>query len=223
MDNGRLKQMAKDNLTGNFGVAILAMIIAGFITGIPSSISTNFTQSGSSGLGFFFSILGIFVLPIQIGLQRVHMNISEDGSSELESLFSGFTDGKYFKNVLTLFLMGLFTALWTLLLIIPGIIKGCAYSMTPFILADPENDDLSSMEAIGKSSKIMDGNKMRYFMLALSFIPWLLLVIITCGIAAFYVGPYMGQTMTEFYFDVKGAPSISNLESEPFSTEIDKY
>lgn len=223
MNRANLKQTAKDNLAGNFGTAIIAMIIVAIATGVPSAISTNLTQSGSSGGSFFISIISLFILPIQIGLLRVHMNITEDGSSKLESILSGFMDGRYLKNVLTLFLMGLFTFLWTLLLIIPGIIKGLAYSMTPYILADPDFEHLSATEAIGKSSDMMDGYKMEYFILGLSFILWIFLVIITCGIAVFYVGPYMQQTMTEFYYEVKGTPSFSPLDTDTLSSELDRY
>ena len=98
-------------------------------------------------------------------------------------------------------LVAVFTLLWSLLLYIPGIIKAISYSMSFYILA--ENPEMSAREALNESKKIMHGHKMDYFVLALSFIPWILLVMITFGIAAIWVAPYMQLTITNFYHSIK--------------------
>jgi len=226
MRNSDLKRTAKEKLSGNFLTVILAMIIVGIVSGFPSTITQSVARGGSTELSYVFSLVGILLIPIQIGYLRIHMDLSESKTLDLERIFSGFIDGKYKKNVITMFVMGVFVFLWTLLLIIPGIVKAFAYAMTPYILADPDFDDLSPTEAITKSREMMDGNKLRYFFLGLSFILWIFVIIITLGIATLYVGPYMQQTMAEFYFDVKGVPQSRTSASsgmDPLSRKDDEY
>jgi len=95
----------------------------------------------------------------------------------------------------------LFTLLWSLLLIIPGIIASLSYSQTYYILADDEK--ISAREAIKKSKKIMMGNKWKYFVLGLSFLGWFILSIFTLGIGLIWLLPYMNISMAKFYEDVK--------------------
>jgi uncharacterized membrane protein len=98
-------------------------------------------------------------------------------------------------------LMGVYTLAWTLLLIIPGIIKSFSYALTPFILTD--KPELSANEAIELSMKMMDGHKLDLFILYLSFIGWYLLSFLTLCIGMLWVMPYQYTTMVAFYEDVK--------------------
>ena len=101
-----------------------------------------------------------------------------------------------------LFLRDLFMCLWTLLFIIPGLIKSYSYRMVPYILSD--NEDMSATEAITKSREIMNGNKWRAFVLDLSFIGWVFLSCITLGLVGiFYVAPYISATEAELYEAIK--------------------
>jgi uncharacterized membrane protein len=100
-----------------------------------------------------------------------------------------------------MFLMELFICLWTCLLIIPGIIKGLAYSMTPFILE--EKPELSAYDAIKYSEKLMKGHKTELFLLYLSFIGWAILCVFTFGIGYLWLAPYIYVTLCEFYEDLK--------------------
>jgi uncharacterized membrane protein len=97
--------------------------------------------------------------------------------------------------------MILFILLWTLLLIIPGIIAAISYSMTFYILAD--DNSIGAMDAIDKSKKMMDGYKWKYFCLGLRFLGWALLCILTLGIGFLWLMPYMQVSMAKFYDDVK--------------------
>ena len=114
-------------------------------------------------------------------------------------LFSGFKEN-FGENFLLGIVKGIFLVLWTLLFIIPGIVKSFSYAMTEYLMA--RETDLTAMEAIQKSRMLMKGNKMRLFMLDLSFIGWILLVIVSFGLAAFYVVPYMRTAKTEFFNDI---------------------
>lgn len=109
-----------------------------------------------------------------------------------------FKSGHYGNVVLTMFLMELFIGLWTLLLIVPGIIKTYEYLMVPYILA--ENPGMDRREAFAISKRMMDGEKWNAFVLGLSFIGWYLLSVCTCGILSiFYVAPYEKATFAELY------------------------
>lgn len=111
---------------------------------------------------------------------------------------SGFSSGKYGNIVLTMFLKDLFTGLWSLLFVIPGIIKSYEYRMIPYILA--ENPGMHYKEAFQISKNMMMGRKLDTFVLDLSFIGWEILSAITWGIVGlFYVDPYREATMAELY------------------------
>ena len=107
----------------------------------------------------------------------------------------------YWRSCLGYLLMLIKIFLWTLLLIIPGIIKSFAYAMTPYVLKD--NPELSCLEAIERSRLMMKGNKWRLFVLWLSFIGWFFLGLLTLGIGFFWIGPYIYTTMAAFYEDIK--------------------
>ncbi|HEY9575975.1 MAG TPA: DUF975 family protein, partial [Lachnospiraceae bacterium] len=123
-------------------------------------------------------------------------------------VFKGFSEN-FGTSVLTALLISIYTFLWSLLLVVPGIIKGFSYAMTFYILA--ENPQMSATEAITESRRMMDGHKMEYFVLILSFIPWMLLGTITAGLAYIYVGPYIQVTCANFYQELKRT-SMTTIE-----------
>ena len=97
-------------------------------------------------------------------------------------------------------LVTLYTVLWMLLFIIPGIVAAFRYSMTFYILA--ENPELSASEAINRSKELMDGNKWRFFCLGASFIGWIILTLFTLGIGNLFLNPYMQAAHAAFYRDI---------------------
>lgn len=120
------------------------------------------------------------------------------GNGGFGTVASSFRSGCYGNITLTMFLMDLYVFLWSLLLLIPGIIKSYEYLMVPYILA--ENPQMDQREIFAISKRMMDGEKMNAFILDLSFIGWMFLVVFTCGIAGiFYVQPYITATRTELY------------------------
>lgn len=134
-----------------------------------------------------------------MGLYTVLYNNYENRKFEFNTLFSGF------QNFVNTFLLGLLTsiliALWSLLLIVPGIIASIRYSMAFFIMK--ENPTMDAMSAINASSKMMAGHKMEYFKLCLSFIGWFILSVISCGIGFFFLIPYFYTAKIIFYEDLK--------------------
>ena len=147
---------------------------------------------------FFAFVLKVFVLnPIHVGCMKWYLRNRTESKPKMRAVVETFAEG-YIRIVAIMFLRDLFTVLWALLLIVPGIIKSYEYRMIPYLLA--ENPELSVSEAFGMTKKIMDGNKMDTFVLDLSFFPWILLAAMTCGIlSVVYVAPYMALTNTELY------------------------
>lgn len=122
--------------------------------------------------------------------------------TSINRLLFGFKNGFYGKIAVTMFLRNLYTFLWSLLLVVPGIVKGYEYRMVSYLLADcPE---LSTKEAFELSKKLMNGQKWEAFVLDLSFIGWNLLSGLTFGLVGyFYVGPYQFATNAELFLTLK--------------------
>ena len=149
-------------------------------------------------------LLKIFLFnPLEVGCYSFFKkNISDNSATLGSALKEGFSN--YVRVFLTLFLRDLFIALWSILLVIPGIIASYAYSMVPFILTD--NPELSATEALKRSKQMMQGNKGRAFLLDLSFIGWYILSAITCGIlGVFWTAPYYNSTHAALYAELKNS------------------
>ena len=154
-------------------------------------------------VGVISLLVNILLLnPIQVSCQSFFICNSE-GHGDLNNLERGFQPN-WGGNVKTMFLRDLFLFLWSLLFIIPGIIKGYSYRMVPYILAD--HPEMSGTEVITLSRQMMNGNKWRAFVLDLSFIGWDILSLLTLGILGiFYVNPYRHSTNAELYQALKNS------------------
>ena len=190
-----LKEMAKQQIKGNIGMLFVIALIIGAISGVAGAFPP------------LALVVSIIVTPaFSISIIRVYQELARGGKKpEAKDAFAGFDD--FWTGFKALFLVGLFTFLWSLLFVIPGIIKSFSYSQTMMIVA--ENKGISAREAINRSKAMMDGRKMDYFVLGLSFIGWGLLCCITLGIAAIWVGPYAQATMVNFYNDIKPAEATA--------------
>ena len=146
-------------------------------------------------------LLSLLLLPMQYSYQVSFLDDKRDACGfNVETLFSGYKDfGRVFG---TLLLQNIYIFLWALLFIVPGIIKSISYSQTSFVLKDNPTLDLNA--AIERSMAMMEGHKMEYFLLQLSFIGWFLLSILTCGILMLWVNPYQYATNAHYYEYVKG-------------------
>ena len=124
--------------------------------------------------------------------------LNQTAQPGIGTLLDGFRSGHYVNIVLTMFLRDLFTTLWSLLLVVPGIVKHYEYLMVPYIIA--ENPAMDYTEAFQISKQMMDGEKMEAFIMDLSFLGWYLLSAVTCGLLAiFYVNPYVQASFAEMY------------------------
>ena len=184
--DGKEIDIARPTAAAVAGVAIAIAIVVALISLI---------------VGAFAIALDIFVLnPIEYGTQKF-LRKAQNGNESLGTVFNGFKDG-YRNIVKVMFFRDLFIFLWSLLFIIPGIVKSYEYRMVPFILS--ENPGMSKDEALKASSRMMYGQKWKTFVLDLSFIGWNLLSLLTLGIlGVFYVAPYAHSTNAALYETLK--------------------
>jgi uncharacterized membrane protein len=163
---------------------------------IAASLMKNIlpVYAGMLCSGLLVSIL--LTGPFTYGLGKTFLDLVMGGEKvKIESVFSGFR--KYGENVLLGFMMGLFTALWSLLFIIPGIVKAFAYSMSFYVKV--EHPDYGWRECMKESERLMKGYKFSYFVLQLSFIGWYIVGMLTFGIGMLWVLPYQECTNANFY------------------------
>ena len=205
--NQDYKNAALGTLRGNWAPAVVCAIvyvlIAVVISMFQPSVATDDSVTGTQGaMSLVYMLLYIFVmLPIILGMYQTFNVLYTEGDNKLTSNMFKLAFGTYGRNLAGMLLMFVFTLLWTLLFIIPGVIKAIAYSMTPYILKDyPE---LSPNQAINLSQKMMKGHKFDFFYLVLSFWGWALLCILTLGIGTLWLSPYVYTSFAAFYEDVK--------------------
>jgi uncharacterized membrane protein len=187
-ENKILMQNARESLLGNWAVAIQVTVIYILALGVIHVIPV---------LGTIVSI--VIAGPMAVGMAIFSLSISRKQEANVSQLFNGFS--KFSLSFGAFILMILFIVLWTLLLIIPGIVAAISYSQTFFIIA--ENDSIDSMEAIDRSKKMMAGHKWKYFCLCLRFLGWFILSIFTLGIGLLWLIPYVQVSFAKFYDDIK--------------------
>ena len=203
MNRAELKAAAKQQISGKIGILFLITLIISVISGVATFL-LNLIPGGGI-------VAAIIITPaFTLSLIRVYLNLLGGGQPKAADAFSGFDD--FWSAFKVTFLIGFFTYLWSLLFVIPGIVKGISYSMAPYILA--ENKGKAALECINESKAMTNGHKMELFVLALSFIGWALLCGITFGIAAIWVIPYMQATMTNAYNYLKPAAPVAEVDAE---------
>lgn len=201
------------------------------ISAIENEISTMIVRFLPLIVGFLILaiiigiVFSIFVSgPVEAGKNYFFMH-SRENVSQFTNMFANFRKGRYMNTVSVMFFRGLYTFLWTLLLIIPGIIKSYEYCMIPYIMA--ENPNIDKNRAFELSKYMTDGDKFNIFVLQLSFIGWYLLGAIFCGLGILFVQPYFEATMAELYAVKRDEAIRSGFSSEielcGFSNQINNY
>lgn len=189
--NSELRQQAAGSLTGNWGMAAVITLVYLLLTGSTSSASQYINPS--------FGLISILLLPLHYGFAILFLDLLRGVKLDLGRLFDGYKD---FGRILgTGLLQAIYTLLWLLLLIVPGIVKSYSYAMTSYILKD--HPELQYDAAISKSMVMMSGYKMKLFLLDLSFIGWGILCLFTLGIGFLFLNPYMQAAHAAFYEDLK--------------------
>ncbi|TNF07373.1 MAG: DUF975 family protein [Bacillota bacterium] len=145
--------------------------------------------------------------PIAVGISIYLLDIIENKADgrKIEIVLDAFKKNLP-ANIIAYILIGIFTFLWSLLLIIPGIVKAISYSMTTYILA--ENTEINAMDAIKQSQEMMQGHKMEFFLLLLSFFWWFVLSMLTFGLGFIFLLPYIQMTITNYYIELRGKKKV---------------
>ncbi len=183
-----IKMQAKANFSAQYGIALGAYLL--------------FVLLGAAAGGITFGIGALLLMPpLLVGYCFFNIRIYKGEKAEIDGLFSaGFTD--YGRNLGGVLWMYLFIFLWSLLFIIPGIIKAISYFMTPYILA--ESKKLDPTRVLKLSMKMTNGYKGEIFVMALSFIGWILLSALTFGLLQlFFAGPYMSASFAGMYSELR--------------------
>lgn len=148
------------------------------------------------GLVIAFGWSAFVAGPVVVGKNRYFME-HRAFETKFERLFWAFRSGRYTNVVKIMFWKEVKVFLWSLLFIIPGIIKALEYSMVPYILA--ENPQISSERAFELSAKMTQGEKWKIFVLDLSFIGWRILGLLCCCVGEIFLEPYYEATFAELY------------------------
>lgn len=203
MNRAELKSAAKGQISGKIGILFVISLIIAVISGAAGWV-LRFIPLRLGSLAATIIITPAFALSVV----RVYLNITKGVNPEVNNAFSGFDD--FWSAFKVNFLVGLFTFLWSLLFVIPGIIKAYSYSMSLYVLA--ENKGKKALECINESKAMTNGHKMDLFVLGLSFIGWGLLCAVTLGIACIWVVPYVSATMANAYNSLKPQVEVTPIE-----------
>lgn len=176
MTRAQLKSMAKAQIKGNIGILFVIAIVATVITGVP--------------------LANLILVPaLGLGLVKIYLNMTNGQKPKVGDLFSGLD--QLGRAWWLSFLIGFFTSLWSMLFVIPGIVKGLSYSMAYYVLAD--HPEMTARQALNESKRITQGHKGELFVLNLSFLGWQILACFTFGILYIWLIPYMQATVANFY------------------------
>lgn len=235
MEASMIRKRARSNLAGNWGlsvgVAVVASLLGGliisgsFLPSLNEEVSASFPwlkelaetlnrgiQIGNVTFSFRSGIFGFAAFLIggvlQLGYAQFLLKQHDGQDTEFNDLFSQFD--RFGAGFAQQFLRNLYVALWSLLFIIPGIIKSYGYAMTPFLMAD--NHNLSASEAIDLSQQIMDGHKMDLFILELTFLGWDLLAALTLNLGNIFLNPYKNAAYAAFYRQLLAENQYTTVE-----------
>ena len=215
--NSELRAQARERLEGQWGTFVLMTFlfyviqvllqIPGYIGSLLEILSPE-NVLASLSFSNISNILSLLALPLSWGLTVSLLRNHREESVDLENLFDGFRGGRYTRVFCAIFLVNLFTFLWALLLIIPGIMKAFSYALTPYIIMD--EPELTARQAITRSCEIMEGRRWKLFCLYLSFIGWGILSLLTFGIGFLWLVPYMNASIAAFYEDARAEYEAEN-------------
>lgn len=214
------KQHARQSLKGKWWLMAGLLILFFILNGLPQTFAPPVDveepiTAMETTLSFVSLILSILILPLTVGWAWLALSVARGERVTVSTLFAPFKT-RYFRHIAAPFLTGLFAGLWSLLLIVPGIIKSFSYSLTNYILRD--QPELSALEAITESRRMMDGHKMEAFKLVLSFVGWFFVGLLTLGIGFLFIYPYFSTTYAAFYDSIKQADRTYAQSDSPFMT-----
>ncbi len=211
--NSEIRQESLSILKGNWasgvGVTLLLFVVITLCSALTASIGLGSAEAGAAKtiIGSISELLNLLVAififyPLAMSMVIMFLSFVKSGEKlSAKGLTLGFKSPLYSKSIVLYLLIAIYTFLWSLLLIVPGIIKSLSYALAPYILA--ENPELKANEAIEKSMAMMDGHKMQLFLMWLGYAGFALLSILALGIPLLWLHPYYQVVMVKFYEEVK--------------------
>ncbi len=213
-DSAQIKEIARFQFRQRYGMCVGAALLFMLLGASSNGFSFRFDYDSYYefgrellpiiwSLGGFFAVLSIFVGgPMEVGYSDFCCRVYVGVPASVGGMFSAGFQRDYWRSVGGMLWMRLFIFLWSLLFIIPGIVKSFAYFATPYILA--EFPHVSATEALKISMRMTNGYKGEIFVLGLTFIGWFLLSALTFGLLGiFYVNPYYYTTLAGMYQELK--------------------
>lgn len=194
MNRKEIKQKAWEIANQNKWNIFKPILIVGLISMIVGVIC-GFAGLSETATNSVASLLSLILLPASVGMLAYNLEIARGKQPDLSNIKKYYS---LFINIIVIdVLIAIFVFLWSILLVIPGIIAAISYSMVYYCLID--NESLSASDAIRASKELMNGHKWEYVVFELSFIGWALLVGVTFGIASIWVIPYVSIAQALFY------------------------
>jgi len=231
------KQKASDNMADKYNAVIPVLFVIGAISFVINLITSKYqpkytfttayqiiqTDPGKPGVVFLLSLLSwVIATWFLYGTTRMFIETARNQTPITEDILTvGFKEQRE-KTLIISFLISLLTALWSLLLIIPGIVKSYAYSMSFYLIH--QEPELSATDAIDLSNRLTRGSKMDLFLLDLSYIGWYILGIFTFGILWLWIAPKHRTARTLYFEEIYHIynPGDAQSEIDGFSRNTDE-
>ena len=185
--NSEIRRDAQTHMQGNWTNLVVISLVFCLIAALTA---------------YSFPLVLFVYCPLALGFVITMMHFVRGTKSvSVEDLFSAFNAKFYWKSMGLGILVYVYTFLWSLLLLVPGVIKGCSYFLAPYILAD--NPDITAEEAICRSMRLMEGHKMQLFLMSLGYFFIVLLSSVLLFIPMIWIAPYYTVAYVKFYEEVK--------------------
>ncbi|WP_308303480.1 MULTISPECIES: DUF975 family protein [Bacillus] len=215
MTISEIKKLALKSLQGKWGLAVLLTFLLFLVNSVVSAIVEVILSGGFNNwlwqeqtpvaVDIANIVISIVLIPLTIAATWFYLNLSRSEAAKIAQVFAIYKDGKTsLKLIGASILVFIFIVLWSLLLIIPGIIKAIAYSQTFFLLKD--HPEYTVIKAITESRRRMKGYKWKYFLMHLSFIGWGILAVLSLGIGFLWISPYISAACATFYNELIDQP-----------------
>ncbi len=184
INRSEMKKAAKAQIKGNIGILFACQFVISLISSLAAPVF----------------LAGFLIAPsFALSTTMIYIALTQNIRPSLGDIWKGFN--VFGKALWLKIITGFFTFAWSLLFIIPGIVKGYAYLMAPYILAD--NPGMTAREALAESKRMTNGHKGELFVLMLSFIGWTLLIPLTLGLIVIWLAPYTHATLANYYLAMK--------------------
>jgi uncharacterized membrane protein len=202
------RELTKGKILNLFLISLVFSVVVSAVVGIGSPFAPTLDENtlsvinpGNPVLYQLFNLIGVMLGGyVLFGMTKTYIGVTKNEQPVIEdALLAGIKDQPVRAPLLNL-IQSFFLAFWTLLLIIPGIIKSYSYALTSYLIV--KDRLLSPINAITKSRKLMDGHKFNLFMLDLGYLGWYVLSIFTFGVLLAWVIPWHQTARTLFFADV---------------------